>query len=94
MNVILIQDVKNLGPLGTEIEVKDGYARNYLIPQKLAMEATPAALLVLEKKKRASWEPAHPLLELLRLKIGEKNIIYYQHILELHFQFLLNKQEL
>lgn len=52
MNVILIQDVKNLGELGSEIEVKDGYARNFLIPQKLAMEATPAALRVLEKKKK------------------------------------------
>ena len=52
MNVILIQDVEKLGSLGDEITVKDGYARNYLIPNKIAVEATPGALKILERKKK------------------------------------------
>ena len=52
MNVILIQDVDKLGTAGTEVKVKDGYARNFLIPQKLAMAATPAALNFLERKRK------------------------------------------
>ena len=52
MNVVLIQDVKGLGMLGDEVKVKDGYARNYLIPQKIAMQATPSALRVLTQKKK------------------------------------------
>lgn len=52
MNVLLIQDVKGLGALGDEIKVKDGYARNYLIPQKMAMQATPSALRLLDQKKK------------------------------------------
>ncbi len=52
MNVVLIQDVKGLGTLGDEVKVKDGYARNYLIPRKMAMKSTPSALRVLEQKKK------------------------------------------
>lgn len=44
MKVILRKDVKNLGTVGEIAEVKPGYARNYLLPQKLAEIATPAAL--------------------------------------------------
>ncbi|MBF0216154.1 MAG: 50S ribosomal protein L9 [Candidatus Omnitrophica bacterium] len=50
MNVILLQDVEKLGVMGAKVKVKDGYARNYLLPQKLAAEATPAAMKLLEKK--------------------------------------------
>lgn len=42
MKVILQQEVKKIGKKGAIIEVSDGYARNYLLPQKLAIEATPA----------------------------------------------------
>ena len=52
MNVVLIQNVKGLGMLGDEVKVKDGYARNYLIPQKIAMQATSSALRVLTQKKK------------------------------------------
>ncbi len=41
MQVILIQDYENLGKAGEEFEVKDGYARNYLIPRGIALKATP-----------------------------------------------------
>lgn len=52
MNVILIQDVEKLGSTGDELKVKDGYARNYLIPRKLAVEATPGSLRLLEQTKK------------------------------------------
>ncbi|MBF0253025.1 MAG: 50S ribosomal protein L9 [Candidatus Omnitrophica bacterium] len=52
MNVILIQDVEKLGKMGDEIKAKDGFARNYLIPQKLAIEATLGAVKIVEKKKK------------------------------------------
>jgi large subunit ribosomal protein L9 len=53
MKLILLENVKNLGSTGDEVEAKDGYARNYLIPRKLAMKATPGALRVLEQKRQA-----------------------------------------
>ena len=44
MDVILIQDVDNLGGKNELVKVKNGYARNYLIPQKFAIEASPSNL--------------------------------------------------
>ena len=44
MKVILQADVKDQGKRGDLVEVSDGYARNYLLPRKLAAEATPGAL--------------------------------------------------
>ncbi|HOO22563.1 MAG TPA: 50S ribosomal protein L9 [Clostridia bacterium] len=44
MKVILLEDVKGQGKKGDLVEVNDGYARNFLIPKKLGMEATPAAI--------------------------------------------------
>jgi large subunit ribosomal protein L9 len=52
MQVILLQDVKGIGRAGEVVKAKDGYARNYLIPKDLAMEATPANLKVLERRKQ------------------------------------------
>ena len=52
MKVILTKDVQTLGIVGDEMEVKDGYARNYLIPKGLAMEATEGVLRLLEQKKK------------------------------------------
>jgi large subunit ribosomal protein L9 len=52
VKVILIQDVKNLGKKGEIKEVSDGYARNYLIPQGFAQEATPARLKESEEQKQ------------------------------------------
>jgi len=53
MKVILIQDVKNLGKKNSLVEVSDGYARNYLIPKGLAVEATPSALNELKLRENA-----------------------------------------
>lgn len=51
MQVILLQDVKGIGKAGTVAKVSDGYARNLLLPKKMAKEATTANLKELEKKK-------------------------------------------
>lgn len=40
MKVILLQDVRGKGKKGQMLEVSDGYARNYMLPRKIAMEAT------------------------------------------------------
>lgn len=53
MKVILIQDVKNLGKKNSLVEVSDGYARNFLIPKGLAVEATPSALNELKLRENA-----------------------------------------
>ena len=55
--LILTHDVSHLGSAGEVVEVKDGYARNYLIPQRKAKRATPAALAEFEVK-RAELEKA------------------------------------
>lgn len=52
MKVILRADVENLGRLGDMVVVKSGYARNYLLPQGMAMAATPANLKVFELERR------------------------------------------
>ncbi len=52
MKVILQKDVEDLGYEGDIVEVKRGYARNYLIPKGLAVEATPENIKALELKKK------------------------------------------
>lgn len=51
MKVILLQDVKKIGAKGDILNVAEGYARNYLFPRKLAVEATQGHLKDLEQKK-------------------------------------------
>ena len=53
MQVILLEKVVNLGGLGDVVKVKDGYARNYLLPQGKATRATPESLAEFEKKRAA-----------------------------------------
>jgi large subunit ribosomal protein L9 len=50
MDIILIKDVDNLGAAYELVKVRNGYARNYLIPQKFAVEASPSNLKQLEEK--------------------------------------------
>jgi large subunit ribosomal protein L9 len=52
MKVILLEDVKNVGKKGTIINAKDGYARNFLFPKNLAIEATPTNLKNLENAQK------------------------------------------
>jgi len=52
MKVILRQDVDNLGEMGSIVNVKNGYARNYLIPRGMAYYASPSALKAFEAEKK------------------------------------------
>jgi len=52
MEVILSREIKSLGKIGEIVKVKDGYARNYLIPQKAAYLATPSNLKIIEKNQK------------------------------------------
>lgn len=51
MRVILTQTIESLGIIGSEVEVKPGYARNFLLPQKKAVAATPENRRRLESEK-------------------------------------------
>ena len=54
MEVILKEDVNNLGHRGDVVKVADGYGRNYLLPKKLAMEANAANKAVIEQMKASA----------------------------------------
>lgn len=56
MKVILLQDVRGKGKRGQLVEVSDGYARNYMLPRKLAMEATPDAINTMRMNDKATQE--------------------------------------
>ncbi len=62
MEVILIQDVDNLGGKNELVKVKNGYARNYLIPQKFAIEANPSNLKQLQERLKVSAKKEAALL--------------------------------
>ena len=82
MDIILLQRIKNLGKLGDKVSVKAGYGRNYLIPQKIAVEASPSNMKQMEEKKKHLAKKEAKLLSELRnviavlndgpLKIGAK----------------------
>jgi len=82
MQVILIQDVNNLGGANELVNVKNGYARNFLIPRKLAVEANPSNMKQLEermkqyKKKEAKLlAEINKVIEVLKespVKLGAK----------------------
>ena len=56
MKVILLQDVKGKGKKGQMIEVSDGYARNFMLPKKMAIEATPDAINTMRMNDKATQE--------------------------------------
>lgn len=58
MKVILMQDVKGKGKKGQMIEVSDGYARNYMFPRKIAVEATTDAINTMRMNDKAAAEKA------------------------------------
>ncbi len=73
MEIILIQDVDNLGGKNELVKVKNGYARNFLIPQKFAIEANPTnlkklqeALKVAAKKEAALLAEINKVTEVLK----------------------------
>src|SRR5262245_31340959 len=88
--VLLREDIDNLGARGEIVRVKAGYARNYLLPRKLAVEATAnnlrqidgerAALVKREAKERSTAEAQAEQLRNLTLtferKVGEAGVLY------------------
>ena len=56
MKVILLQDVKGKGKKGQMLEVSDGYARNFMLPRKMAIEATPDAINTMRMNDKATQE--------------------------------------
>ena len=56
MKVILLQDVKGKGKKGQMLEVSDGYARNFMLPKKLAIEATADAINTMRMNDKATQE--------------------------------------
>ncbi|MFH0925838.1 MAG: 50S ribosomal protein L9 [bacterium] len=52
MKIILRKEVESLGKIGDVVRVSDGYARNFLFPQKLAMEATDKSIKFLERERK------------------------------------------
>lgn len=90
MQVVLRQDVEKLGTAGEVVSVKDGYARNFLVPRKLAYVATTGALKRIEQEmkqlaKRIELEKmelsqvAEKLAQLsvtIPMKVGEEEKLY------------------
>ncbi|NIG53184.1 50S ribosomal protein L9 [Chitinophaga sp. Cy-1792] len=62
MQIILIQDVDNLGQKNELVSVKNGYARNFLIPQKFAVEASPSNLKQLQERLKVQKVKEEKLL--------------------------------
>lgn len=74
MEIILSEDIQALGKLGEIVKVKDGYARNFLLPRKLAYAATPSNLKRIEqqeKKNKAQHEQAKKEAEELAKKLNK-----------------------
>ena len=90
MEVILRETIDNLGRAGQVVKVADGYARNYLLPRKLAYLVTPGNLKVIEferqsllrkeTKQKGDAESLKQTLDnielMIRRKVGEQNALY------------------
>lgn len=73
MQVILVQDVNNLGGANELVNVKNGYGRNYLIPRKLAVEANPGNLKQLEERIKQQQKKEAKLLAEINNVISKLN---------------------
>ena len=79
MKIILLEDVKNVGKKGEIVEVADGYGRNFLVRNKLAVEATAQSKLILEKQKQQKIEQEKEDIknaEALKLKLAEITLVF------------------
>lgn len=78
MKIILLEDVKTLGKKGEMVDINDGYARNYVIPKKLGLEASPRNLNDLKLKKANDERIAQEILEQARTfaaEIAQKEVV-------------------
>jgi large subunit ribosomal protein L9 len=73
MEVILIQDVDNLGGVNELVKVKNGYARNYLLPRQLAIEATPGNRKILEERMKQQQKKEAAMLAEINSVIAKLN---------------------
>jgi large subunit ribosomal protein L9 len=73
MQVIFLQDVQGLAKAGDLKDVKDGYARNYLIPRRLAVEATPSRLKEYQTKQAREKAKRDRIEEQMRKLASELN---------------------
>ena len=73
MEIILLQDVKSLGKKGERVKINDGYARNFVLPKKLGIEATAKNLNDLKLQKANEDRIAAQKLE--EAKIEEKSVV-------------------
>ena len=71
MDIILIQDVDNLGAANEVVKVRNGYARNFLIPQKIALEANPSNLKQLEERMKQVRKKEDKMLAEINLVINK-----------------------
>lgn len=77
MEIILLEDVKSLGKKGDQVKVNDGYARNFILPKKLGMEATKKNINELKLQKANEERIAQEKLEEAKAfaaEIGQKKV--------------------
>ncbi|NLO43921.1 MAG: 50S ribosomal protein L9 [Candidatus Cloacimonetes bacterium] len=83
MKVILLDTIEKLGNAGDVVNVKSGYARNYLVPRKLALYATPAnmkRLTVIQENLKAEEEKKVAALKVLAEKIASTKLVFVRKI--------------
>ena len=79
MNILLNEDVKNLGAMGDVVKVKDGYARNFLIPQGVAVVASKKSINAMQHEQRIIDEKRKKLLsvaEQLAAKVSDAKLSF------------------
>jgi len=85
MNILLLKKIKNLGDVGSEVSVKSGYARNFLLPQKHAVLPTKANLELVEEKKQELLKQEEALKNeamLQKEKYNNYEIIFEENVQE------------
>lgn len=78
MQIILLEDVKALGKKGEIVNVSDGYARNFILPKKVGLEATPKNINDLKLQKAAQQKKEQEILEQakeLKERIEQKGVL-------------------
>ncbi len=73
MQIILIQDIDNLGAKNEVVKVKNGYARNFLIPQKYAIEASSSNMKQLEERMKVQAKKEAAMLAQIKSVIAKLN---------------------